>query len=63
MSVAIVQDRLSAYNCRSATEEDQALREISQEIILVGLSRTNFFERIACHGLSLSGCRVCPRSR
>ena len=50
MSVAIVQNRLSAYNCRSDAEEDQALREISQEIILAGLSRTKFFERNAFQG-------------
>ena len=34
MSVQIIQERLAAYACRSALEEEQALREITQEIIL-----------------------------
>lgn len=50
MSVEIVQERLRSYECASALEEEQALREISQEIILAGLGRTDFFARAGFHG-------------
>ena len=43
MTVAIIQERLASYQCHSALEEDQALREISQEIILAALARSDFF--------------------
>ncbi len=50
MSVEMIQERLAAYGCASALEEDQALREISQEIILAGLGRTDFFNRAGFQG-------------
>ena len=50
MSVEIIQERLASYVCASALEEEQALREISQEIILAGLGRTDFFTRAGFHG-------------
>lgn len=50
MSVEIVQERLASYGCGSALEEEQALREISQEIILAGLGRTDFFSKAGFHG-------------
>ena len=50
MSVQIIQERLDAYECRSTLEEDQALREITQEIILAGLGRTDFFGRAGLQG-------------
>ncbi|MBT7303536.1 MAG: nucleotidyl transferase AbiEii/AbiGii toxin family protein [Victivallales bacterium] len=50
MSVRIIQDRLAAYNCRSTVEEDHALREITQEIVLAGLGRTDLFERAGFQG-------------
>lgn len=50
MSVEIIQERLESYGCASALEEEQALREISQEIILAGLGRTDFFNRAGFHG-------------
>lgn len=53
MSVQIIQERLAAYGCVSALEEEQALREISQEIILAGLGRTDFF---ACAGFQGGTC-------
>jgi hypothetical protein len=34
VSVAIIQERLTSYGCRSTLEEEQALREITQEVIL-----------------------------
>lgn len=50
MSVEIIQERLNAYACKSAIEEEQALREITQEIILAGLGRTDFFGKAGFHG-------------
>ena len=50
MSVEIIQERLASYVCASALEEEQAMREISQEIILAGLGRTDFFTRAGFHG-------------
>jgi len=50
MSVEIIQERLAAYACKSTLEEEQALREITQEIILAALGRTDFFGRAAFQG-------------
>ena len=50
MSVEMIQQRLASYRCASALEEEQALREISQEIVLAGLGRTDFFTRAGFHG-------------
>ncbi len=50
MSVEIIQERLAAYACKSTLEEDQALREITQEIILAGLGRTDLFGRAGFQG-------------
>ena len=48
--IALIQSRLDAYRCNGAEEEYNALREILQEVILAGLSRTGFFEKAAFHG-------------
>jgi len=50
MSVEIIQERLDAYSCRSTLEEEQALREITQEIILAGLGRSDLFGRAGFQG-------------
>lgn len=50
MSVEIIQERLNTYHCTTAIEEEQALREISQEIVLAALGRTNFFHSAGFHG-------------
>lgn len=50
MSVAMVQSRLATYACASALEEAQALREITQDIVLAALGRTDFFGRAGFHG-------------
>lgn len=50
MSVRMIQDRLVDYGCRSALEEEQALREITQEVVLAALGRTDFFTRAALQG-------------
>ena len=50
MSVEIIQERLTTYGCKSTLEEEQALREITQEIILAGLGRTDLFGRAGFQG-------------
>lgn len=50
MSVRIIQERFDSYNCKSTLEEEQALRELTQEIILAGLGRTDFFSQVGFHG-------------
>jgi len=49
MNNAIIQ-MLERYECRSLQEHEQALREILQEIALVGLWRGKFFEHAAFYG-------------
>jgi predicted nucleotidyltransferase component of viral defense system len=49
MNSAITQ-MLEKYKCSSLQEHDQALREILQEIALVGLWRGKFFEHAAFYG-------------
>lgn len=45
-----VQIMLARYACKSLQEHEQALREILQEIALVGLWRGKFFEHAAFYG-------------
>ncbi|MBI5544709.1 MAG: nucleotidyl transferase AbiEii/AbiGii toxin family protein [Deltaproteobacteria bacterium] len=53
MSVEIIQERLDSYGCRTTLEEEQALREITQEIVLAALGRTDFFK---CAGFQGGTC-------
>jgi predicted nucleotidyltransferase component of viral defense system len=50
MNVKIIQDRLASYHCQSEIEETQALREITQELILAALSRCDLFKHAALQG-------------
>ena len=50
MSVKMIQERLDGYGCRSTLEEEQALREITQGIVLAALGRTDFFRKAAFQG-------------
>ena len=50
MSVKMIQDRLDGYDCQSTLEEEQALREITQEIVLAALGRTDFFQKAGFQG-------------
>ena len=50
MSVQIIQERLVSYDCTSSLEEEQALREITQEVILAALGRTDFFGQAGFQG-------------
>lgn len=43
MSIRMIQERLRSYSCSSEQEEDHAVREITQEVILASLSRAGFF--------------------
>ena len=44
MSVQIIQQRLLSYNCKTDIEEQQAIREITQEVVLAALGRGDFFK-------------------
>ena len=50
MSVKIIQDRLNQYDCKTSMEEENAIKEITQEIVLMALSRTDFFKKAEFHG-------------
>ena len=50
MSLDIIKHRLEIYHCESSAETEQALREITQEIILMELSRHDFFSKAEFHG-------------
>ena len=41
---------LDRYNCRSVDDYENALKEIVQEVALLGLWRSKFFERAAFYG-------------
>jgi predicted nucleotidyltransferase component of viral defense system len=45
-----VEDMLSRYQITNATDAENALKEIIQEIALLGLHRANFFEKAAFYG-------------
>ncbi|NBX93805.1 MAG: nucleotidyl transferase AbiEii/AbiGii toxin family protein [Proteobacteria bacterium] len=50
MSVKIIQDKLESYPCASSQEEDHALKEITQELILNSLYNSGFFKKAAFQG-------------
>ena len=50
MSIQIIQTKLDSYNCKSKNEEEHAVREITQEVILAALGRTDFFKYSAFQG-------------
>ena len=50
MSIQLIQQRLDSYDCQSVQEEEFALRQITQEIALCGLSRKGFFQHAAFQG-------------
>jgi predicted nucleotidyltransferase component of viral defense system len=50
MSVKMIQDRLEEYQCRTEQEEENAVKEIIQEICLAGLSRAGFFKEAIFQG-------------
>lgn len=50
MSIDIIQDKLEQYRCKNFLEEENALKEITQEIALLALSRAGFFKIAEFHG-------------
>ena len=50
MSIALIQERLAMYRCSSTLEEDRAIREITQEVVIATLARTDFFRHAAFQG-------------
>ena len=50
MSIKLIQDRLDSYHCKSSIEEEHAIREITQEVALAALGRTEFFKHAICQG-------------
>jgi predicted nucleotidyltransferase component of viral defense system len=45
-----IETMLEQYNCQSMNDYRNALQEIIQEIVLLGLSRSGFFQRAAFYG-------------
>ena len=41
---------LEKYHCQSQQEYKSALKEIIQEVALLGLSRHNFFDKVSFYG-------------
>lgn len=50
MSVALIQDKLASYKCMDIFEQENALKEIAQEIALMSLSRSGFFSLASFQG-------------
>src|SRR5580704_4723863 len=50
MSVEIVQQRLLGYDCKTVLDQENALKEIAQEIALMALSRAGFYKIAAFQG-------------
>ena len=50
MSVSIIQQRIEHYQCKTVLDEEHALKEITQEVVLMALSRANFFRVAEFHG-------------
>ncbi len=50
MDIKIIQERLKTYQSNTYGEEENALKEIIQEIALLALSRVNFFKIAEFHG-------------
>lgn len=50
MNVEIIQERLDSYQCKTQAEKENAIKELTQEIALLSLSRINFFKVAEFHG-------------
>lgn len=50
MSIRVIEQKLRSYSVSSEIEEMQALREITQEVILASLGKTDFFSQAAFQG-------------
>ncbi len=50
MSISIIKERLLHYQCKTILDQENALKEIAQEIALMALSRAGFFRYAAFQG-------------
>lgn len=50
MSIEIIEQRLMNYECKTRLDEINAIKEISQEIALMALSKAGFFKEAEFHG-------------
>lgn len=50
MNIKIIQQRLLSYKCKTDLEEQLAIREITQEVILAALGRGDFFKHALFQG-------------
>lgn len=50
MSVEVIQQKLLSYQCQTVLDQENALKEIAQEIALMALSRAGFFRVAAFQG-------------
>ena len=50
MSIELIQQKLLTYHCDTVLEQENALKEIAQEIALMALSRADFFRIAAFQG-------------
>lgn len=46
----IVQRKLDSYNCQTSLDQESALKEIAQELLLYGLSLSGFFDHASFQG-------------
>jgi Domain of unknown function (DUF1814). len=46
----VLDSMLAKYNCKNISDYRNALKEISQEVALCGLSRGGFFDKAAFYG-------------
>ena len=50
MSIRMIEQRMATYSISSEIEEMQALREITQEVVLASLGRAGFFQEAIFQG-------------
>src|SRR5258707_14733715 len=50
MSIEVIQQKLLTYQCQTVLDQENALKEIAQEIALMALSRAGFFRVAAFQG-------------
>jgi predicted nucleotidyltransferase component of viral defense system len=50
MTIKLIQQRINSYQAKSHLEEENAIKEITQEIALSGLSRAGFFKTAVFQG-------------
>lgn len=46
----VIQDKLESYKCETKEDEENAIKEITQEVALYGLQEAGFFEKASFHG-------------